>query len=75
MDQPITLPQLEEAINYWRARSPSQGDEHRLCPQASALAKPYALMIFGRRKEMAPGELPPEALDAYLQWRAATAAP
>lgn len=75
MDQPITLPQLEEAINYWRARSPSQGDEHRLCPQAAALAKPYALMIFRRRKEVAPGELPPEALDAYLQWRAATAAP
>ena len=41
----VTIQQLEAAINYWRSQSPSEGDELRLCPEASALAKPYALMI------------------------------
>ena len=41
----VTIQELEAAINYWRSRSPSEGDELRLCPEASALAKPYALMI------------------------------
>ncbi|VDK99930.1 hypothetical protein FR5810_00831 [Bordetella pertussis] len=40
MDTPITLPELEQAINYWRHRAPSQGDESRLCAQAAALATP-----------------------------------
>jgi len=63
---PITL--LEAAINYWRARSPSVGDELRLCPQASALSKPYALMIVQRRSTLTLGELDAfalEALEAY----------
>ena len=41
----LTIQQLEAAINYWRTQSPSFGDELHLCPEASALAKPYALMI------------------------------
>ncbi len=41
----VTIQELEAAINYWRSQSPSIGDELRLCPEASALAKPYALMI------------------------------
>lgn len=41
----VTIQELEAAINYWRSQSPSMGDELRLCPEASALAKPYALMI------------------------------
>ena len=41
----VTIQQLEAAINYWRSQSPSRGDELRLCPEAAALAKPYALMI------------------------------
>jgi hypothetical protein len=41
----VTIQELEAAINYWRSQSPSAGDELRLCPEASALAKPYALMI------------------------------
>jgi hypothetical protein len=41
----ITIQELEAAINYWRSQSPAEGDELRLCPEASALAKPYALMI------------------------------
>ena len=41
----VTIQELEAAINYWRSQSPSKGDELRLCPEAAALAKPYALMI------------------------------
>jgi hypothetical protein len=41
----VTIQELEAAINYWRRQSPSEGEELRLCPEAAALAKPYALMI------------------------------
>ena len=41
----VTIQELEAAINYWRSQSPSKGEELRLCPEATSLAKPYALMI------------------------------
>ena len=41
----ISIQELEAAINYWRSQSPAEGEELRLCPEASALVKPYALMI------------------------------
>jgi len=41
----LTIQELEAAINYWRSQSPAGGEELCLCPEASALAKPYALMI------------------------------
>ena len=41
----VSIQELEAAINYWRGQSPARGEELRLCPEASALAKPYALMI------------------------------
>lgn len=41
----ITIQDLETAINYWRSQSPAIGEELHLCPEAAALAKPYALMI------------------------------
>ena len=41
----LTIQELEAAINYWRSKSPAEGEELRLCLEASALAKPYALMI------------------------------
>jgi hypothetical protein len=74
MDDRISLTQLEQAINYWRNREPSQGDESRLCPQAAALATPYALMIIGHRHDIDAGELAPAAAQAYRAWQAATTA-
>lgn len=65
-DIPITL--LEAAINYWRIQSPSHGDEMSLCAQASALSKPYALMIVQRRTTLSLDELEPfarEVLETY----------
>ena len=41
----VSIQDLEAAINYWRSQSPAEGEELRLCLEASALAKPYALMI------------------------------
>ena len=41
----LSIQDLEAAINYWRSQSPAVGEELQLCPEAAALAKPYALMI------------------------------
>jgi len=41
----VTIQELEAAINYWRSQSQAVGEELHLCPEAAALAKPYALMI------------------------------
>mgnify|MGYP003334906180 FL=1 len=41
----ISIQDLESAINFWRDKSPSSGDELILCEEVSALAKPYAWMI------------------------------
>ena len=41
----ISIQDLEAAINYWRSHSPAVGEELHLCPEAAALAKPYAMMI------------------------------
>lgn len=74
MQNPITLAELESAINFWRQRSPSVGEELRLCPEASALATPYALMIMSRRASIAFDEMPEKSRAAILAWKAETAA-
>jgi hypothetical protein len=58
----ITIHELEDAINFWRARSPSSGDELVLCKEASALSKPYALLIVQRQTTLSP-----EGLDAIAR--------
>lgn len=71
MQNSYTLAQMEAAINYWRARSPSQGEEMRLCAQASALAEPYALMIFNTQPTIELSALPPAAQQALADWHQA----
>ena len=61
----ITIYELEAAINFWRTRSPSSGDELVLCKEASALSKPYALMIVQRQTTLSPEGLEPVARDAW----------
>lgn len=61
----ISIHELEAAINYWRARSPSTGDELSLCKEASALSKPYALMIVTRQTALPEDALEPAARDAW----------
>ena len=64
----LTLTELESAINFWRQRSPSVGEELRLCPEASSLATPYALMIIERRKEIEIAGLSERAQAAISGW-------
>jgi hypothetical protein len=61
----ITIHELEAAINFWRARSPSSGDELSLCKEASALSKPYALMIVQRQATLSSDGLEPSARAAW----------
>ncbi|RDU98504.1 DUF3717 domain-containing protein [Trinickia dinghuensis] len=61
----ITINELEAAINFWRARSPSSGDELSLCKEASALSKPYALMIVQRQATLSSDGLERGARDAW----------
>ncbi|TFL15691.1 DUF3717 domain-containing protein [Pusillimonas caeni] len=65
------LTELEAAINYWRNLSPSRGEELALCPQAAALAEPYALMIYESRGEIEAEALSDEARQALAEWEAA----
>ncbi|MEX3790178.1 DUF3717 domain-containing protein [Paraburkholderia sp. BR14374] len=61
----ISIHELEAAINFWRARSPSSGDEHVLCKEASALSKPYALLIVQRQKSLSLDRFDPIARQAW----------
>lgn len=72
MNKSINLTDLESAINYWRLKSPSVGDEHRLCAEASALASPYALMILGHQQEVLIETLSEKAQAALVAWHQAT---
>ncbi|NGM86434.1 DUF3717 domain-containing protein [Parapusillimonas sp. SGNA-6] len=69
MTTTFTIADLEAAINWWRSKSPSRGDELTLCPQASALAEPYALMIFQRVREMPADGLDAAAREALEAWQ------
>ena len=64
----ITITELEQAINYWRNQSPASGDELTLCRQASALSRPYALLIVQRRFSLAESELDAGARDAWTRF-------
>lgn len=61
----ISINDPEAAINFWRARSPSSGDELKLCEEASALSKPYALLIVQRESALQLEGLDPKARNAY----------
>ncbi len=69
MKSSFSLAELEAAINYWRARSPSAGEELALCPQAAALAEPYALMILYGNSQIEVSQLEEAARDALLAWQ------
>ncbi|HLU19979.1 MAG TPA: DUF3717 domain-containing protein [Pusillimonas sp.] len=70
MTRQYSLNELESAINYWRNRSPSVGEEQALCKEAAALAEPYALMIFYSHTEIPATAMSPEAQKAMADWEA-----
>ena len=65
----LTLTDLEQAINFWRTRHPSTGEEQKLCPEANALATPYAQMIVLHMKQIDVESLSDQAQGALAQWR------
>lgn len=69
MKKTYSLAELEAAINYWRLRQPSSGEELALCRQAAALAEPYALMILYGNNQLETSQLSDEAREALHAWQ------
>lgn len=65
----ITLPELEQVINYWRTQRPSTGEERALSPEVNGLAKLYALMIFHRQKATPLAAIDPVCQQLIEHWR------
>ena len=67
----IHITDIESAINWWRARSPSP-DGISACPEVRALAEVYALMVYYREPLADEDTMPPDARAAWLAWYAHT---
>ncbi|GGI55262.1 DUF3717 domain-containing protein [Oxalicibacterium solurbis] len=65
----ITLPELEDAINYWRTARPSTGEERALSPEVDNLAELYALMIFHGSKAVPLESAPSTCRQLIEAWR------
>ncbi len=65
----ISLPELEQAINYWRALRPSSGEERALSAEVNLLASVYALMIFNRSASLPLDQFDPAARQLVDVWR------
>ena len=63
----IHITDIESAINYWRAKSPSP-DGVTLASELRALASVYALMVFYREDDVEIAGFPPDAMTAWLAW-------
>jgi hypothetical protein len=69
----ITLTELEQTINYWRALRPSRGEEKALSPEVNALATVYAVMIFNGAMSVPLETLDPVVRQLFESWRKQTA--
>lgn len=65
----ITLTELEEAINYWRAVRPSQGEERALSPEVNTLATVYAMMIYSHQRAVPLDNLNSSSRQLIEGWR------
>ncbi|WP_133704160.1 DUF3717 domain-containing protein [Roseateles toxinivorans] len=62
----IHITDIESAINWWRARSPSDGLQ--ACAEVLALAEVYGLMVYQRETDCDEDTMPLEAKLAWLRW-------
>ncbi len=69
MAMEISVTEIEEAINYWRALRPSLGEERVLSPEVNALAGIYAMMIFERTRAVPLERVEPAARQLLESWR------
>lgn len=67
----LHITDLEAAINWWRAKSPST-DGISACAEVRALAEVYALMVYHHESQWDPAHLKPLAADAIHAWYAST---
>ena len=67
----IHITDIESAINWWRARSPSP-DGITACAEVRALAEVYALMVYHRQDLADELSMPRQAHAAWLDWYAQT---
>ena len=67
----IHITDLEAAINWWRARSPSP-DGITACPEVRALAEVYALLVYHRESVADEAAFGEAARAAWLAWYAST---
>ena len=67
----LYITDIEAAINWWRARSPSI-DGITACPEVRALAEVYGLMVYQHEHEVDEDGMPPKAHEAWLAWYATT---
>jgi len=67
----IHITDIEAAINWWRARSPS-ADGIAACAEVRALAEVYALMVYFREVLCDEATMPAGARRAWLDWYAST---
>ena len=63
----LHITDIERAINWWRARSPSP-DGITACAEVRALAEVYALMVYYREAQCDEASMPGAALQAWLAW-------
>jgi len=66
----ISLTELEQVINYWRAQKPSTGEECALSAEVNALVTVYALMIYHHARSIALAFLDPAARKLIEAFRA-----
>ncbi|WP_045463965.1 DUF3717 domain-containing protein [Caballeronia cordobensis] len=58
-----SITDVEQAINYWRARQAST-DDFSICPRGRVLADVYGSMIFYRQEAVEPRTLTAEQNEA-----------
>ncbi len=67
----IHITDIESAINWWRARSPSP-DGITACAEVRSLAEVYALLVYYREASADETTMPGAAHAAWLAWYAQT---
>ena len=71
MNKTIHILDIESAINFWRAHSPSY-DGVALSAEIRALGETYALMVYKQESEVDECCMSDQAMSAWLTWYATT---
>jgi hypothetical protein len=66
---PITISELEQAINSARQAQPAEGQEAALSADVAVLADIYGQLIFRGHKAFDADSLAPDERDTLLRWR------